>query len=149
MDALQTSTLILAVVGAVLGVLNTWRTFSMDRVRVRVRSQYAMRLPEGYEMLSIEVVNLSNFPVTISQIVVALANGKEGHLPLMFLGIAGQLPTRLESRAGFTAYARPGATEDPAFAQARAIRVRTACGAEIESSTGLATALHNLSLARK
>lgn len=72
MDAptiLQLATLAIAVVGAVLGVINTWNSISERKPRARVRFLNLYGGPDvehfGY---SIEVTNLSAFPLTINEV---------------------------------------------------------------------------------
>lgn len=149
MTGTEVTTLGIAVLGATLGVLNTWRTFNQDRVRIRVAAMYCL-IGDGRECLGIEVVNLSSFPVTITGIGCTMAGGKKRlwlHPDLLSTG--DTLPKRLEPRTGFTALAGPGATEHLEFRGARKPFVATACGLKINGSAkGLATAIHNLSLAR-
>jgi hypothetical protein len=56
----------LAGVGAALGVVNTWTTVRSKRVRLRVTPQWS--LASGWSGLSIEVINLGAFPVTVTEI---------------------------------------------------------------------------------
>ena len=75
------------VVGAVLGIINTWSLASRNRLRLRVRPYFAVvqRMRNGNYVgiarhfgepfpddvaphLCVEVVNLSSFPVTISEV---------------------------------------------------------------------------------
>src|ERR1041385_1896118 len=82
----DTITLVIAVIGAVLGILNAYRDFSRDRVKLRVVPKVAFNvgannvitgdrptslmnqlLRDGCPArLCIEVINLSTFPITIS-----------------------------------------------------------------------------------
>lgn len=59
-------TLAIAVLGAVLGVINTWNTISNRRVRLRVRPLWAVTATGQF--VGIEVTNLSTFPVTVSDV---------------------------------------------------------------------------------
>ena len=66
-DSLQQwLTLGLAVLGAVLGVLNTWDGLRSRRVRLQVTPRWSMA--PNWTGLSIEVINLSSFPVTIREV---------------------------------------------------------------------------------
>jgi hypothetical protein len=70
-DAKDVITISIAVVGAVLGIVNTWQAFDQRRVRLRVVPKLAHLVVEsslGEPMGCIEVVNLSAFPVSISEI---------------------------------------------------------------------------------
>ncbi len=59
-------TLGIAILGAALGILNTWQSFSLRRVRLRVTPKWS--LAHNWTGLSIDVVNLSAFPVTITEV---------------------------------------------------------------------------------
>src|ERR1051325_1952455 len=57
-----------ASVGAVLGVMNTINAMSQQRMRVRVTPAF-ITTPQGEPMgFSIEVINLSAFPVTVAEV---------------------------------------------------------------------------------
>lgn len=57
-----------AVLGAGLGIMNTWSAISKNRVRVRVSPAHAIAVPHGEDMFSIEVTNLSTFPLTLCEV---------------------------------------------------------------------------------
>ena len=140
----------IAVFGAALSLFNTWRAFSNDRVKIRVKPCWAM-FDNGSECLLVEVVNLSTFPVTVTHIGFTL-RGTQRHIQLMpnIIRSEDRLPKRLEPRTNLTVFAAPKATEDPSFAYADMAYVKTACGLTIKGGKKeLAAALHNLSLARK
>jgi hypothetical protein len=76
-------TLAIALLGALLGVVNTWNSWSQKRVKLRVLPKYAGNYPESMgnsadrkgkvsslygERGCIEVMNDSEFPVTIAEI---------------------------------------------------------------------------------
>jgi len=114
--------------GAVLGVLNTWRSFDRDRVRVRV-------VPLGYIQeggvsgVCIEIVNLGFVPITVSQVGFTISGSDKQIIPLdLFYGHGERLPHRLEARTAFTAYLRAGAEKHPRFATVKSAFVTTACG---------------------
>jgi hypothetical protein len=53
--------------GAVLGIMNTWRAFDRDRIRIRIEPAFFIRTDGivsmgGYRLI---ITNLSYFPVTI------------------------------------------------------------------------------------
>lgn len=68
----QVLTFGIALVGAVLGIINTWRAWSRDQPRLRVRCVRAFAvggtsgLPSN--MYGIEVTNLSTFPLVITEV---------------------------------------------------------------------------------
>jgi hypothetical protein len=102
-------TLFIASVGACLGVLNTWNAFSRQRVRLRVRPTYATMLPTGQSMFSIEVINLSAFPVTVFE--VGFTIGRKGvdsgprlAVPRPLIVDGQPWPRRLESRDSVSVY---------------------------------------------
>jgi len=53
-------------IGAVLGIMNTWNTVNQRRVRLRVTPKHVLFI--GDSRFAIEVINLSAFPVTINEV---------------------------------------------------------------------------------
>jgi hypothetical protein len=141
MDIKDAVTLVLATVGAVLGVFNAWRNFQMDRVRLRVRWVQPFHLPSRRRLNGVEVVNLSNFPVTVEEIGffgspdVALGPKHITILEPVFLCGKVSLPVRLEPRAAFTGCSSL-ITDDKVTAQGWVSYARTACGATAWSKAG-------------
>lgn len=137
MDALQGTTLGVAVLGAVLGVLNTWRMFRQDRVRLRVEPQIAAIRNRSLR-LCVEVTNLSNFEVTIAQ-VAFLLHGRKVRVAVgcEALGVShGGQEARLSPRASHTFFVPASAAEDDDLASLSAVQVRTACGHFAKASNG-------------
>ncbi|TAK99755.1 MAG: hypothetical protein EPO07_10575 [Verrucomicrobia bacterium] len=132
-------TLVIAVVGAVLGLLNTWRGFERDRVKLKVipKSAICSYGPAGMvTRLCIEVINMSYIPVTVSQIGYCLSDPPKHFLafiPEFFHG--EKMPVRLEPREAVTAYVPVGLENDPQFANVTKAFAKTACGRTFESLT--------------
>lgn len=134
MDTLpQILTLVIATIGAVLGVLNTWRTFSNDRVRLRVMDSMAYGL-DGQLAVLIEVRNLSTFPVTVSRVGFHL-HGSRNHIqirdPMLMNG--GKLPERLEPRTSLTVLVPVRTLEPDQLLAIKVAYIGTACGLTISS----------------
>lgn len=96
-------TLAIALFGAVLGLYNTWQSKRDRTVRFRVRVTQAIGMGGPAPVcLSIEVTNLSPFPITIDE--VGLTVGKpRGSLPRRAMLpphslVQGTLPMRIEPR---------------------------------------------------
>src|SRR3954466_6955372 len=97
----EIATLVTAVIGAVLGVINTLQNVTRDRVKLRVSTKLSYPLQvdnwEQHPYLGIDVVNQSPFPLTISQIGVEQKGPPVEirlGIPLMLDGIA--LPRRMD-----------------------------------------------------
>lgn len=69
MTTLENITLAIAVLGAVLGLMNTWYALDRTRVKLRVRPKHAFPVGAADPRLTfcIEVTNLSAFAVTIEE----------------------------------------------------------------------------------
>lgn len=70
---METFTLGIALLGAVLGVVNTWNGINRERVKLRVMPQNALAMGVAAQMFpgiefSIEVVNLSAFPIVVQEV---------------------------------------------------------------------------------
>jgi hypothetical protein len=112
---LDAITLAIAALGAVLGIINTWQALDQNRVKLRVsvRVAYFFVGPQmsTNPQFAIEVVNRSQFPLTVSEIGFELRDSKDVLAlvdPIFVDG--GKLPRRLESRSAFTGYTAQGDT---------------------------------------
>jgi len=122
----------IALLGAALGILNTWRSFDRDRIKLRVTPKFYMpvgsknivssatlpssksslyeRNPNLHEQISelcIEVINLSTFPVTISEVGFRCRGTHDKFLLHDYFVLDGgsKLPRRLEPHTSVTLYA--------------------------------------------
>lgn len=124
-------TLGVALLGAVLGVLNMWHQLRRDLVRLIVRPNYAIPCGPGgpgRDTLSIEVVNLSTFPVTIAEVGLELHDGKHMIDPQMRSTQRGRLPIRLDTRESLTVLWDADFLDDPAFKRVKKAYARCECG---------------------
>jgi hypothetical protein len=105
-------TIICAVIGAVLGIINTWYAFIQRRVRLRVVPKLASLMSHagqfGPDMGGIEVINLSTFPVTVSEVGFTI-NGDPRKNPCAaiiqpIVQDGGPWPRRLDARVSVTVY---------------------------------------------
>lgn len=127
---IQAVTLALAVLGAVLGVINTWHSLDKARVKLRVLPAHAIPVGPGANRslnFSIEVTNLSSFAVTVHDVGVFF-HGTDQRAsfvrPIVIDG--GAWPRRLEPRSSVSIYGeRP---ESPAHQRIRCAYARTSCG---------------------
>ena len=107
MDAAGVITLGIASLGAGLGIINTWRNFSSDQVKLKVNHfiTIASALPservthyleEDRLVMGVQIVNLSSFPVTVMRM--GIDYGPEFKGAIKYPGYdIGKLPRRLES----------------------------------------------------
>lgn len=125
-------TLAIAVLGAALGLINTWHQLSKDRVKLRV-SPKIIRIFQGVEVscphLCIEVVNLSEFAVTITSVGFKLGH-KEGYLLLMqpILHDGKKWPRRLDRRESVWALFDSDATQNSDLIRVKKALAVTDCG---------------------
>lgn len=120
----------LALLGAVLGVINTWRAINRDKLKLRVRAvwAYSTNVPNAPEkMIGIEVINRSEFAVTIIEVGMMIAcSSDRAAIIAPILADNGPWPRRLEPREQITAYGDANSFDpklDHTFPFAR-----TACG---------------------
>ena len=136
MTIFNTLTFGIALIGAILGIINTWFAYDKDRrVKLRVVPKFAFPVggaeymyPE--KMISIEVVNLNSFPVTISQIGFLL-HGTKDRLVLTIPIIPDNkpFPRRLESRSSFAVYGMyPTEETREKYKKIRCAFAETECG---------------------
>jgi len=127
------ATLAVALLGAALGVLNTWRSFSKDRPRLRVNVKGWLN-SYGESGFCVEVANTGFAPVSVAQVGVLLRRPR-GHVFLFApygLGVQS-FPHALGAGESMTVYAPPGTDEHPALAHASRAFARTATGLAFHS----------------
>lgn len=118
-----------AFVGAVLGVVNTLHNFNQKRVKLRVVPSMSTIYPSRKTYMCINVVNLSAFPVTVSEVglVGRWANPEKSlraMVPMPKLIDGGSWPRRLESREVVAALVNPSEIPD----DLGKVYAKTSCG---------------------
>jgi len=105
MTIVQGITLVIAILGAVLGIINTWYAVDTRRVKLKVVPKLAKFQPSNEESICVEIINLGGFPVTISE-VGFFQIGTQSRLtiiqPITFDD--GAFPRRLEPHSAFTVH---------------------------------------------
>jgi len=143
MSTSQIVTLCIAVLGAALGVVNTWQVLDKSRVKLRVRPAQAIPVGpvSGAVRFCIEVTNVSNFAVTIREVGYLYRGSDEraAYMPPILID-GGDWPRRLEPRSTVTAF---GQTPDSRLREHRlkCAYARTACGV---TRTGVSPALRSI-----
>ena len=142
-ELIQAITISVALVGAILGILNTWNSIKKERVRLKVYPSNAYKFYQTIggevkyeEGISIDIINLSYFPVTIAELGFAnfyiFSNKLRGakSLPLNFENPGGaSLPYRLETRDSIYFYLNESYFErKDLFQKNKYVYARTACG---------------------
>lgn len=128
-NPVQAVTLSVAVLGAVLGVINTWQGVDKSRVKLKVMPKGAIPVGGADPRLSfcIEVTNLSAFAVTVSDVGVFYHGTKDrGCIVHPFLIDGGPWPRRLEPRSSVTVYSQQ--PESGADRRIKCAYARTDCG---------------------
>jgi hypothetical protein len=106
----QWITLVVALVGAVLGIINTWQNLSKSRVKLRVLPKRAIPVGGADPRFTfcIEITNLSDFAVTIEEAGVFYegTNCRGAIVQPVFADGGSSWPRRLESRSSLTVYSQ-------------------------------------------
>jgi hypothetical protein len=127
----QAVTLSIAVLGAVLGIINTWHGLDKSRVKLKVRPAHAISADPRLTFC-IEVTNLSAFAVTICDVgVFYKRTSLRGSFVPPVLIDGGSWPRRLEPRSSVTIYARRPVSSPERQISERQIRIayaKTECG---------------------
>lgn len=145
MDIVQWATFGIAVLGAVLGILNTWQNLRRDSVRLEVQPAHAIAVGMNPEpRFCITVVNAGSRAVTLNDVGFRM-KGTEGRASLAMHGVASDgtsLPRKLEplSSVTFFCFAYPaGSVVKDAYAS-------TLCG---RTFTGSSEALRQVAKQRR
>ena len=129
MDAVQIITTVLAVLGAVLGVMNAWRNWVHDSVKIKVLFGGAT-LTTGGEGMSVTVRNLSRFAVTVDSVSFCFSDRRHYPVALMdgCIVVPNTMPVRLEARTSLTIFVPASAVPDEYMTRFTHISADTACG---------------------
>lgn len=142
LTVIQSVTLSIAVLGAVLGIVNTWHALDRSRVKLKVRPAHAIPVGGADERLTfcIEVTNLSAFSMTVHDVGIFYRGTDERASfirPVLIDG--GSWPRRLEPRSSVTVYGnRP---ESGPHHRIKCAYARTECGV---TRTGSSPALRQI-----
>lgn len=117
-----------AALGAGLGIMNTWNSMSQRQLRLRVTPAFALT-PQGDPIgFSIEVINLSSFPITVAEVGFGLGWGRRAPIQRPSFLNGAHLPVRLETREAASIYFDPTEFMLPKGMRLGPAYVRTACG---------------------
>ncbi|GAB2180864.1 hypothetical protein DLREEDagrD3_10870 [Denitratisoma sp. agr-D3] len=129
MTILEAVTLAIAVLGAVLGLINTWHQLDRTRVKLKVVPKHAIPYGAADARLTfcIEITNLSAFAVTVEEAgVFYKGTDSRGAYTQPILIDNRPWPRRLESRESVTVYGQPPSVK-PGH-PLKCAYARTACG---------------------
>jgi hypothetical protein len=125
------ATIGLGAVGAVLGIMNTWSAMDQRRVRIRVTPAFLLETDGNPLGFSIETINLSAFPVTLSEIGFRTSSRRRIVIGSYSTLDGRALPCRLGPREAISFMFGPKDFSPPAGHRIGAAYVRTACGRTI------------------
>jgi hypothetical protein len=131
-------TLSIAVLGAALGIINTWKSIDRDRLKLKVIPKHAIHIGDIIDQqirFCIDIINLSTFPVTITEVGVLFHNTDERGViinPIIIDG--GSFPRRLEPRTSFTVYS-PYELQNEHGYKVKCAYATTDCGKRIRGNS--------------
>ncbi len=144
---IQMVKLSIAVLGAVLGIINTW--YNLDKARVKLKVTLAHAIPVGGvdERLKfcVQITNLSAFPLTISEAGVFFkGTDSKGSIVNPVFANGGDWPKKLEPRTSVSVYSQ--IPEAPVGHKIKCAYAITQCG---EVCTGTSGALKQIANKQK
>lgn len=147
MTILAGATLAIAVLGAGLGIINTWHTLDNSRVKLKVVPGHAIPTGNVDSRVNfyVAVTNLSTFPVTVKEVGIFYRGTSERAVftAPIFLD-RGSLPRRLEPRSSVSVYGQ--APEPLPGARIKCAYAKTECGV---TTCGKSPALRQIAAARE
>jgi hypothetical protein len=141
----QAVTLAIAVLGAVLGLINTWHAIDKKRVKIHVRPKHAVPIGAADPRLTfcIEIINLSEFAITVDEAgVFYTGTDRRGAYAPPVIIDGKPWPRRLEARSSVTIYGQPPTL--PSGHRLKCAYARTECGV---TRTGTSPAFKQLAAA--
>jgi len=134
----NTLTLIIAVSGLVLGIVNTWRTIHKDRVRIRVRPVQVYCLNDEERLVTggvgVSVTNLSSFEITITELGF-MKRWKNEKISLFGTDLGHLIPCRMLPRTTISFRIPESISSHPNFVTVHRPFVDTACGKRFTGSS--------------
>lgn len=115
----------LGAIATLVGVLTLGNTLNRQKVKLKVTPAPGWTVPDRQPCVTVEVVNLSSFPVTIDEIGIYRTDGKRYSSLDRPMTNGKPLPQRLESRQSLSVYFSAAEVDINMVAHAFA---RTSCG---------------------
>jgi hypothetical protein len=137
-DLKDAVTLSIASVGAVLGIINTWRAVDRDRPKLKVIPAHGIPVGGADRRLTfcIDVINLGAIPLTIREVGVFYRGTDQRGVLLLPVMLDGRtLPQVLEPRTSITVYAEAEGIGISGY-RIRCAYAKTACGLTFEGTSG-------------
>jgi hypothetical protein len=126
MSVLNGITLVIALLGAALGIFNTWQSWKRDRVKMRVKLLWCIAPTNKH--LGIEIINICFLPVTINSIGFSFHDSNQEMAIIPEFTSGNKLPLRLEPRTSDTAIPSLTAECEIARHKIKSVWIKTACG---------------------
>ena len=142
MTIVQAITLAIALLGAVLGLINTWHNLDKDKLKLKVVPKRAIPVGSADPNLTfcIEITNLSSFAVSVDEAGVFYRGTKNrGGIIVPVFSDGGSWPRRLEPRSSVTVYSQ--APHSRSGHRIKCAYARTQCGRTV---TGISPALSQI-----
>lgn len=118
------------IAGLVLGIVNTWKAHSKDKVKLRLELGWTIRSNDPNKYFSIRVTNMSSFPVTIKDVGVHCIATKQRIIDTL-LNVQGFLPNRLEPRTSVSFHHQPEFHVSKEFLTGDYVYATTDCGTTV------------------
>jgi hypothetical protein len=128
METKDVVTLIIACLGLALSIFNTLKAHAKDKVKLRIKPGWGLSTMSPESFFSVEVVNLSSFPVTIVE--VGVESKADQRRMIGPMPPPGTLEPRTSAHVNFP----PQYHRDPLFRRADWVYARTACGTIVRDS---------------
>ncbi|TNE67384.1 MAG: hypothetical protein EP336_07600 [Rhodobacteraceae bacterium] len=137
-NILQLATFGIACVGAVLGILNTWRNFRSDKVRLKVRPEHVIVPNDSRDFLGIRVANIGSPTITIVDVGIELGGKKFATVATALQNgfTEGELPKKLATREVAQFIVPNNALASLQSEKPLRVYVRTACGERFRGNSG-------------
>ncbi len=135
-NVIESITLSIAVLGALLGIINTWISVNRDKPKIKVIPQWAFIMPAGYQGISIEAMNIGIVPVTVCEVGLFLISKNQKLIDPRMNSLDGRdLPVRPESRSSISLLLSSEVLKDANFERVSHAYARTQCGITVRGKS--------------
>lgn len=128
---LQIASLVIAVLGLVLGIFNAWVNYNRGAIRFALNFKFDKR-ENGSTRFTVEVINTGRIPISIKQVRLTKRRGPQNTWQLRSNKTGFQLPATIEPGKALAMPVAPDALDAPLMRECFTVMAETEDGRKVE-----------------